>query len=352
LRVIEMPEWESRPVDFADPVYSVYLSRNPEYESGEVRFIYTSLVTPRSVFDYDMRSRERVLRKETEVLGGYDRTLYRSERIHATAEDGRQVPISLVYRADLKRDGRNPALLYGYGAYGSCSDPVFDATRLSLLDRGFVYAIAHVRGGGDLGRPWYEDGKLQHKRNSFTDFIACAESLIAEGLTSTDRLVIRGGSAGGLLVGAVVNMRPELFRLVVAKVPFVDVVNTMLDASIPLTVIEREEWGDPRREPDRTYIASYSPYDNVEAQDYPDMLITGGLNDPRVGYWEPAKWAARLRATKTDGNVLLLKTEMDAGHGGPSGRYEHLRDLAFEFAFVLSRLEIPFAAGDEPARGT
>jgi oligopeptidase B len=250
------------------------------------------------------------------------------------------VPISLVYRDGMKRDGTNRLLLYGYGSYSATIEPAFSSSRVSLLDRGFVFAIAHVRGGGSLGRPWYEDGKLLNKRNTFTDFVASAEHLIAEKYTTTERLAIRGGSAGGLLVGAVVNMRPDLFRVVVANVPFVDVVSTMLDSSIPLTAIEWEEWGDPRKKKYYDYMMSYSPYDNVGAKDYPDMLVTAGLNDPRVQYWEPAKWTAKLRALKTGDNVLLLKTNMDAGHGGASGRYEALKELAFEYAFVLNRLGI------------
>ena len=275
-----------------------------------------------------------------EVLGGYDRSAYRTERVFAEAADGTPVPLSLVYRSDLPRNGRAPLLLYGYGAYGISVDPAFDSTRLSLLDRGFVYALAHVRGGEDLGRPWYDDGKLMHKRNSFEDLIACAERLIRDRYTSPERLVVRGGSAGGLLVGAVANMRPDLFRLVVARVPFVDVINTLFDASLPLTVTEWEEWGDPRQREPYDYIRSYSPYDNVEPQRYPEMLVTAGLNDPRVAYWEPAKWVARLRELKTDDGIVLFKTEMGAGHAGPSGRYKYLEDLAFEYAFVLDRLGV------------
>lgn len=336
LRVIDMTTGEHHHIDFPEPVYTVWLSRNPDFNTELVRFNYTSLVTPRSVYDYNMRSRQRELKKQYEVLGDYDPSLYASERIFAEAPDGTEVPISLVYkRALFNKDGGNPLWLYGYGSYGATIDPRFNSNRLSLLDRGFVFAIAHVRGGGALGRPWYEDGKLLNKRNTFTDFIACAEHLIAENYTSKDRLVISGGSAGGLLMGAVTNMRPDLFEAVVAKVPFVDVVNTMLDASIPLTVIEYEEWGNPHEKAYYDYIKSYSPYDNVTTQDYPDMLITAGLNDPRVQYWEPAKWTAKLRAMKTDDNLLLLKTNMGAGHSGASGRYEYLREIAFEYAFVL-----------------
>jgi oligopeptidase B len=338
MRIYELPAWKSHAVEFPETVHVVYAARNPEFDTTTVRVVYTSLVTPRSVFDYDMKTRERVLMKEEEVLGGYDRRRYRTERVHATADDGRSIPVSLVYREAVDRDGPRPLLLYGYGAYGSSVDPVFDSGRLSLLDRGMIYAIAHVRGGGDLGRPWYDDGKLLAKRNTFTDFIACAEELVGRGLTAPDRLVIRGGSAGGLLVGAVLNMRPELFRAAVAKVPFVDVMSTMLDATLPLTVIEREEWGDPRDPRFYEYMRSYSPYDNVAARAYPDLLITAGLNDPRVAFWEPAKWTARLRASKTDTNLLLLKTDMGAGHAGPSGRYDYLEEIAFEYAFILTRV--------------
>ena len=280
------------------------------------------MVTPSSVVEYDMAARTWTVRKQTEVLGGYDPSLYRSERLFATAPDGTRVPISLVYRLPLERDGPRPLWLNGYGAYGISFDPAFSSNSLRLLDRGFVVAIAHVRGGEEMGRDWYEDGKLLNKRNTFTDFIAVAEHLVAEGYTSPDRLVINGGSAGGLLMGAVTNLRPDLFAAVVAEVPFVDVVNTMLDASLPLTVIEYDEWGNPNDPEAYAYIRSYSPYDNVEAKDYPHMLVTAGLNDPRVAYWEPAKWVAKLRATKTDQNRLLLQTNMGAGHGGASGRYD------------------------------
>jgi oligopeptidase B len=327
-------------IAFAEPVYTTGLGANPEFDSRLLRFTYTSLVTPASVFDYDMDRRTRELKKQTEVLGGYDPALYRSERIFATAPDGVRVPVSLVYKAGLVRDGRAPALLYGYGAYGHSSDPAFVSDRLSLLNRGFVYAIAHVRGGSELGRPWYDDGKLLRKKNSFTDFVACAEHLIDAGYTSSSRLAILGGSAGGLLMGAVLNLRPDLFHAAVAKVPFVDVLNTMLDASLPLTITEYEEWGNPNEAQFREYIRSYSPYDNVEPKTYPNLLITAGLNDPRVSYWEPAKWAARLRAVKQGGQLLLLKTNMGAGHFGASGRYERFKETAFDYAFLLKTLGI------------
>jgi len=327
-------------IKFDEPVYSLGGSSNPEFKTQQLRFVYNSLTTPRSVFDYGMSARTRELKKQYEVLGGYDPSQYQSERIFATASDGVKVPISLVYKKGLAKDGGNPLFLYGYGSYGYSIDPNFSSNRLSLLDRGFVYAIAHIRGGEVMGRKWYDDGKLLHKRNTFTDFIACAEHLIAEKYTDPQKLVIQGGSAGGLLMGAVLNMRPDLFQAAIAAVPFVDVVNTMLDASIPLTVTEYEEWGNPNEPEFYNYIKSYSPYDNVEAKDYPHLLVTAGLNDPRVQYWEPAKWTAKLRAHKTDSNRLLLKTKMSAGHGGPSGRYERLREKAFEYAFLFDVLGI------------
>jgi oligopeptidase B len=335
VEVEKLTTGERHRVAFAEPVYTVTPATNPEFNTALLRFSYTSLVTPLSVFDYDMDGQTRELLKQTEVLGGHDAARYRSERIFATAPDGARVPISLVYRADTARDGRAPALLYGYGAYGHSSEPAFASERLSLLDRGFVYAIAHVRGGSEMGRTWYDDGKLLHKKNSFSDFVACAEHLVAEAYTSSGRLAILGGSAGGLLMGASVNLRPDLFHALIAKVPFVDVLNTMLDASLPLTVTEYEEWGNPNEQPWYDYMRAYSPYDNVRPAVYPHMLITAGLNDPRVAYWEPAKWAARLRAVKQGDKLLLLKTNMGAGHFGASGRYEKFRETAFEYAFLL-----------------
>jgi oligopeptidase B len=340
IRVIDLASREEHLVPFPEPVYTLRAHENPEFETQLLRFTYTSLVTPPSVIEYDMAERAWMVRKQTEVLGGYDPSLYRSERVFATAPDGERVPISLVYRAPLQLNGERPLLLNGYGAYGLSYDPSFSSNMLSLLDRGFVVAIAHVRGGEEMGRPWYEGGKLLNKRSSFTDFIASAEHLVAAGYSSSDRLVINGGSAGGLLMGAVTNLRPDLFRVVLADVPFVDVVNTMLDASLPLTVIEYDEWGNPNHEEAYQYIRSYSPYDNIEPKDYPHMLVTAGLNDPRVAYWEPAKWTARLRAMKTDGNRLLLRTNMGAGHGGASGRFDLLREIAFKYAFMLDVLGI------------
>jgi oligopeptidase B len=341
IRVLDLAAGEEHLISFPEPVYTVRAHANPEFDTTLLRFTYSSLVTPSSVVDYDMAGRTWTVRKQTEVLGGYDPSLYRSERLSATAPDGTAVPISLVYRIPLQPEGQRPLLLNAYGAYGMSYDPTFSSNTLSLLDRGFVVAIAHVRGGEEMGRPWYEGGRRLNKRNSFTDFIAAAEYLIDKGYSSADRLVIRGGSAGGLLMGAVTNMRPELFRAVLAEVPFVDVVNTMLDASLPLTVIEYDEWGNPNDRASYKYIRSYSPYDNVEARRYPHMLVTAGLNDPRVAYWEPAKWTAKLRAQKTDDNRLLLRTNMGAGHGGASGRYDYLREIAFKYAFVLDVLGLP-----------
>jgi oligopeptidase B len=338
VRVMNLDTGDEHYVEFPEPVYAVYPSENREYETTTMRFSYMSHVTPTSVYDYDMDTRDRKLLKQKEVLGGYDPALYASERLFATAPDGTEVPISILYRRDAKSDEGNPVYLMGYGAYGASMDPWFSSNRLSLLDRGVIYATAHVRGGGEMGEEWWEDGSMLSKMNTFTDFIACSEHLIGEGHATPDGLVATGGSAGGLLMGAIANMRPDLYRIIIADVPFVDVLNTMLDASIPLTVGEYDEWGNPNEEEFYWYMKSYSPYDNVGALDYPDMLITASLNDPRVQYWEPAKWTARLRATKTGDGLLLLKTNMGAGHGGASGRYERFREWAFEYAFMLDRL--------------
>ena len=335
VRVLDLASRTEHTVEFPEPVYTIRQHANPEFDTDVLRFSYTSMVTPNSVVDYDMRRRTWTVRKQTEVLGGFDPVNYRSQRLLAQAPDGMQVPISLVYRVPLEPGSPRPLLLNGYGAYGISYDPSFSSSALSLLDRGWIVAIAHVRGGEEMGRAWYEDGRLLRKRNTFSDFIAAAEHLVAEGYTSPARLAIAGGSAGGLLMGAVTNLRPDLFRAVVAEVPFVDVVNTMLDASLPLTVIEYDEWGNPNEREFYEYIRSYSPYDNVESKDYPHILVTAGLNDPRVAYWEPAKWTARLRARKTDRNRLLLRTNMGAGHGGASGRYDHLREVAFKYAFLV-----------------
>jgi oligopeptidase B len=327
-------ESASHRVEQLEQVYTVFPGQNPEFTSHTLRYRYTSLVSPPTVFDYDMRDRARTLRKQDEVKG-YDPAAYTTERIWATAPDGVRVPISFVYPADLKTDGQNPCLLIGYGSYGMSYDPSFSSNHVSLLQRGFVVAYAHIRGGGEMGRQWKEDGKYLKKKNTFTDFIACAETLIDRNYTSSQRLVISGRSAGGLLMGTVTNLRPDLFAGVVAGVPFVDIVNTMLDATIPLTVIEWEEWGNPADPEYYHYMKSYSPYDNVEAKNYPAILATAGLNDPRVQYWEPAKWVAKLRACKTDNNPLLLKTEMGAGHFSKSGRYDYLEEVALEYAFIL-----------------
>jgi oligopeptidase B len=332
----ETEEWEL--LREPESVYAALPGDNREYATKDLRYNYTSLVTPPAVVDYDVRSGARTVRKQEPVLG-YEPELYASERAWATAPDGERVPLSLVYRRDRPKEP-GPALIVGYGSYEASSDPVFSAARVSLLDRGFLVAIAHVRGGGELGRRWYEQGKLEHKRNTFTDFIAAAEHLVAEGWTSPRQLGARGGSAGGLLMGAVLNLRPELFGAVVAEVPFVDVVTTMLDESLPLTVIEWEEWGNPNEVGFYATMKGYSPYDNVERKDYPALLVTAGLNDSRVAYWEPAKWVAKLRATKTDANPLLLRTRLGAGHAGPSGRYERWREEAFVYAFLLDALGV------------
>jgi oligopeptidase B len=340
--VTKVSTGEEREIEMPEPVYGAWIGSNAEYDTSRLRFTYSSLTTPMSSFDYDMDTEQRTLVKEEPVLGGFDKDDYTTERIWADAPDGVEVPVSLVYRNGTPRDGTAPCWLVGYGSYGISSDPVFRSTRLPLLDRGFVYAIAHIRGGGDLGKPWHDDGRMLKKRNTFTDFIACADHLVAQRYTSSDRLVIEGGSAGGLLMGTVANMRPDLFFAVIAHVPFVDALNTILDPSLPLTVIEHEEWGNPiESEEIYRYMKSYSPYDNVEAKAYPHILALSGMNDPRVSYWEPAKWVARLRAMKTDSNVLALKTHIEAGHGGPSGRYDALRETALVYAFALDLLHSP-----------
>lgn len=339
LRIADAEFTSFTEASFPEPVYTFEAAGNLEFDTTTLRFNYSSLVTPNSVIDYDMQTQSWELKKRDEIPSGYDASLYVSERLIARAADGADVPISLVYRKGLNRDERNPTLLYGYGAYGIVIEPDFASKRLSLLDRGFVFAIAHIRGGDDMGRAWYEQGKLLHKKNTFTDFIACAEHLIAEGYTSPDKLAINGRSAGGLLMGAVTNMRPDLFKAVIAGVPFVDVVNTMSDPTLPLTVTEYDQWGNPADPIFFEYMKSYSPYDNVEAKNYPNLLITSGLNDPRVSYWEPSKWAAKLRSLKTDGNVLLLKTNMQFGHFGASGRFDHLKEDALEYAFLIETLD-------------
>jgi oligopeptidase B len=298
------------------------------------------LTTPNSTYDYDMVTKEKKLMKQQEVLGGFNPANYQAERLDATAQDGLKVPISLVYRKGIQKNGDNPLLLYGYGSYGATIDPYFSSVRLSLLDRGFIYAIAHIRGGQEMGRAWYEDGKLLKKKNTFTDFIASAEHLVAEKYTRPEKLFAMGASAGGLLMGAVVNMRPDLFRGVIAGVPYVDVITTMLDPSIPLTTSEYDEWGNPDNKEYYDYMLSYSPYDNVEPKAYPALFVTTGLHDSQVQYWEPAKWVAKLRALKTDKNPLFLYTNMDAGHGGASGRFRRYRETAMEYAFIFSLVGI------------
>ena len=339
LEVLDCLSGARHVIEQPDAAYTAFPGSSPNYHSAVMRFFYTSLTAPFSAIDYDMRTRQRTLVKEQPVRGGYDRTAYITERLWATAPDGVRVPISVVHRRDVAMTGSNPTLLYGYGAYEHSIDPVFDPARLSMLDRGFVFAIAHVRGGGEMGRGWYEDGKFLNKTNTFTDFIACAQHLIDQRYTSSNRLAIRGRSAGGLLIGAVLNARPDLFECAVAQVPFVDVLTTMLDETLPLTVNEYEEWGNPADPEYYQYMQSYSPYDNIRTASYPAMLVTGGFNDPRVSYWEPAKWVAKLRAITRGERPILLKTQMGAGHSGPSGRYESWREEAFVTAFVLSRLE-------------
>ncbi len=352
LRVRRWADGTEHYVEFPEPAYVLYPENNAELDSRLLRFGYTSLTTPTSVYDYDMETRERTLLKRDEVLGGFDPADYVTERVWAEARDGERVPISLVHRKGMRKPAGNPLLLYGYGSYGATIDPAFSSPRLSLLDRGFIFAIAHVRGGQMLGRRWYEEGKLLHKRNTFTDFIDAAEHLVRAGYTSGERLYAMGGSAGGLLMGTVLNLRPDLFHGAIAKVPFVDVLTTMLDVSIPLTTSEYDEWGDPNVKEYYDYILSYSPYDNVEARPYPHLLVTTGLHDSQVQYWEPAKWVAKLRALKTDESRLLLKTEMEAGHGGPSGRYRGYREVAFDWAFLLDLAGAadvaPVGAGEAP----
>jgi oligopeptidase B len=334
-RVTDLRGGQSHLVAFPEPVYSAFPSANFEFESRTLRYSYQSLVTPSSVFDYDMDKRTSTLLKEQPVLGGYDRARYQSERLFATAPDGVKVPISVVYRKGLKRDGSAPLYLNGYGSYGFPFPVTFSSNRLTLLDRGVVVAIAHIRGGGEMGKGWHDDGRMMKKKNTFTDFIAAAEHLVAEKYTSPARTVIEGGSAGGLLMGAVVNLRPDLFKAVITKVPFVDVVNTMLDETLPLTVGEFEEWGNPKKKDDYAYIRSYCPYSNLEGKAYPAMLVKTSFHDSQVMYWEPAKYVAKLRTLKTDREPLLLKTNMAAGHGGASGRYDFLREVAFDYAFML-----------------
>lgn len=336
LHIIQLQNKQSHYIDFGEATYSAYNAGTPEYNTDTMRYYYTSLTTPGSTFDYNMQSKSKTLLKQQEVVGGYNAGDYVTERLHARAGDGTQIPISIVYKKGFKKDGSMPLLLYGYGSYGSSMDASFSSVRLSLLNRGFAYAIAHIRGGQEMGRYWYEDGKLFKKKNTFTDFIDCAQFLIDQKYTGAKHLYAMGGSAGGLLMGAIVNMAPQLWNGVVAQVPFVDVVTTMSDPSIPLTTNEYDEWGNPANKESYEYMKSYSPYDNVKKQAYPNMLVTTGLHDSQVQYFEPAKWVARLRQMKTDSTVLLLHTDMEVGHGGASGRYKSLYDRAREYAFFFA----------------
>jgi oligopeptidase B len=340
LRVVDMTSKKSHRIATEESDYAMSLGANPEFDTKTIRYSYQSMVTPPTVYEYDLESKERKLLKRQEVLGGYDPSQYEAKRVWAPARDGKQVPISLVYRKGSKVDGQAPMLLYAYGSYGISMEPTFSSNRLSLLDRGAVYGIAYIRGGGELGEEWREQGRMMQKLNTFNDFIDSAEYLVKSRYTSPDRLVIQGGSAGGLLMGAVVNMRPDLFKAVVAQVPFVDVMNTMLDATLPLTTSEYTEWGNPNEKPAFDYMMRYSPYDNIKAQKYPSMLVQVSLNDSQVPYWEGAKFVARLRATRSDANPVLLKTNLGAGHGGASGRYDALRENAFTNAFVLWQMGV------------
>lgn len=340
IRIINQATQAEHYIQFNETAYDAGVSSNPDFETNILRYSYTSLSTPSSVYDYDMDSQTQTLMKEQTVLGEFDKDDYVSERLYATARDGIKIPISIVYKKGFKRDGSQPLLQYAYGSYGYSIDPYFSAARLSLLNRGFAFAIAHIRGGQEMGRQWYEDGKLLKKLNTFNDFIDVSEYLIAEQWTSKDKLFANGGSAGGLLMGAVTNMRPDLYKGILAAVPFVDVVTTMLDESIPLTTGEWEEWGNPKQKEYYDYMKSYSPVDNVEAKDYPNMLVTTGLHDSQVQYFEPAKWVAKLRALKTNNNLLLMHTDMEAGHGGASGRFKRFHDIALEYAFMLNLMGI------------
>ncbi len=340
MRVIDLRNDRGHFIEFPDPVYTAYANVNRVFDTNIFRFSYQSLTQPASIFDYNLETKERKLIKQQEVLGGYDPSQYHSERIFAKADDGMEVPISLVYKKGVIKDGTVPLHLTGYGAYGSPTQPTFSSSRVSYLNRGMIVALAHVRGGGDMGREWYDDGKLLNKKNTFTDFIACAEHLIKQKYTSKEKLTISGGSAGGLLMGAVTTMRPDLFKAVIASVPFVDALNTMLDAGLMYTAQEYLEWGNPNEKVYYDYMKSYDPYVNVKAVNYPNILVKVGFNDPRVNYWEGTKWAAKLRATKTDNNIVLLKVNMGAGHGGASGRYDRLKEIAFDYAYIINQYGI------------
>lgn len=340
LRIINQNTKEEHYLDFGEEVYSAGISVNPEYNTLMLRYVYTSLTTPYSTYDYNMASREKKLLKQTDVLGDFSPENYEAKRLWVTARDGAKIPLSIVYRKGFQKNGKSPALLYAYGSYGSSEDPYFSSDRLSILDRGFVYAIAHVRGGQELGRPWYDDGKLLKKMNTFNDFIDCSQFLIDQKFTNSEKLFAMGGSAGGLLMGAIANMQPSLYKGIIAQVPFVDVVTTMLDSSIPLTTGEYDEWGNPTDSIYYYYMKSYSPYDQVSAQPYPNLLVTTGYHDSQVQYFEPAKWVAKLRDTKTNDNLLLFKIDMDAGHGGASGRFKSIYEVAFEYVFMFKLLGI------------
>jgi oligopeptidase B len=335
MRIINQKTNEKHYLNFGEPAYTINPSINLDFDTELLRYGYTSMTTPNSTYDYNMNTKQRTLLKQQEVVGGYKAEDYQTERIWAEATDGTKIPMSIVYKKGLQKNGNNPTMLYGYGSYGASMDPTFSITRLSLLNRGFVYAIAHIRGGQEMGRQWYEDGKLFKKKNTFTDFINCAEFLIEEKYTQPEKLFASGGSAGGLLMGAVVNMRPDLFKGVIAAVPFVDVITTMQDESIPLTTGEFDEWGNPKDPESYMYMLEYSPYDQVKPQNYPNMLVTTGFHDSQVQYWEPAKWVAKLRAMKTDNNKLLLRTNMETGHGGTTGRFKRYEEISQEYAFVL-----------------
>ncbi len=340
IRIIDNKTKQEHYLDFGEETYTAGIDYNPDFATNNLRYSYSSLTTPSSTIDYNMENKVKDVKKQQEVLGDFSAENYESKRVWATAKDGTKVPISLVYRKDINPIANNPLLLYGYGSYGYSMEAYFSSARLSLLDRGFIYAIAHIRGGQEMGRYWYDDGKMFNKMNTFTDFNACAEYLISENYTSPDHLFAMGGSAGGLLMGAIINLQPELYKGIIAAVPFVDVVTTMLDESIPLTTGEFDEWGNPKNKDSYDYMLSYSPYDRVEAKNYPNLLVTTGLHDSQVQYWEPAKWVAKLRVMKTDDNILLLKTNMDFGHGGASGRFERLKEVALEYAFIFDLIGI------------
>ena len=341
IRVTDLRSGESKRIEFPEPAYAAYSYVNRVYDTPEFRYGYQSAITPASVFAYDMEKGTSTLLKQKEVPGGYDRTKYQVEQIYAPAADGVKVPISVVYLKGTKLDGKEALYLYGYGSYGVSIDMFFNANIFSMVDRGVVTAVAHIRGGGEMGKSWHDAGRMMNKRTTFTDFISCAEYLVGHGYGSKDRLVIEGRSAGGLLMGAVLNLRPDLFHAALVGVPFVDVMNTMLDESLPLTVGEFEEWGNPKEKAAFDYMITYSPYDNVEAKNYPDMLVKTSFNDSQVMYWEPAKYVAKMRATRTDHNILILKTNLSpAGHGGASGRYDRLKETSFDYAWIMREMGI------------